>query len=156
MKRVCAGVLYASKGAHTIEIVVSMAHTLFSAQTERERERERKRKREGGRERKREGDRERGRENRSRIVRFIFKRMSGALAPFSYLVSGSAITNGRERRSCLGRVFNSKLGCIATTDSKYMVCIRQPLLKLKTWPKAGPVSQSLSMLVSYIPLAGTV
>ncbi len=54
-------------------------------------------------------------------------------------VAGSAITNGREPRSCLGRVFNSKLGCIAALDSKCMVCM-QPLLKLKTRPKACPVS----------------
>jgi hypothetical protein len=33
-------------------------------------------------------------------------------------MAGSVITNGREPRSCLGRVFNSKLGCIATPDSK--------------------------------------
>ncbi len=52
---------------------------------------------------------------------------------------GSAITNGREPRSCLGRVFNSKLGCIATLGSKCMVCMK-PLLKLKTPPKACPVS----------------
>jgi hypothetical protein len=57
----------------------------------------------------------------------------------------SAITNGREPKSCLGRVFNSKLGCIATPGSKYMVCM-QPLLKLKTRPKARPVSKSLSMI----------
>ncbi len=50
---------------------------------------------------------------------------------------GSAITNGREPRSCLGQVFNSELGCIATPGSKCMVCM-QPLLKLKTWPKAHP------------------
>jgi hypothetical protein len=56
-----------------------------------------------------------------------------------YVTPGRAITNGREPRSCLGRVFNSKLGCIATTGSKCMVCM-QPLLKLKVWPKAHPVS----------------
>jgi hypothetical protein len=39
----------------------------------------------------------------------------------------------------LGLVFNSKLGCIATPGSKCMVCM-QPLLKLKTQPKARPVS----------------
>jgi hypothetical protein len=50
-----------------------------------------------------------------------------------------AIINGREPRSCLGRVFNSKLGCIATLGSKCMVCM-QPLLQLKTWPEARPVS----------------
>ena len=53
--------------------------------------------------------------------------------------TGSAITNGREPRRSLGRAFNSKLGCIATPGSKFMVCM-QPLLKLKTRPKAGPVS----------------
>ncbi len=58
--------------------------------------------------------------------------------------AGSAITNGREPRSCLGQVFNSMLGCISTPGSKCMVCM-QPLLKLKTQPKARPVSQSLSI-----------
>ena len=45
----------------------------------------------------------------------------------------------REPRSCLGRVFNSKLGHSATLGSKCMVGM-QPLLKLKTRPKARPVS----------------
>ncbi len=53
--------------------------------------------------------------------------------------SGSVITNGREPRSCLGRVFNSKLGCIGTLGSKCTVS-KQPLLKLKTRPRARPVS----------------
>jgi hypothetical protein len=35
--------------------------------------------------------------------------------------TGSAITNGREPRSCLGRVFNSKLGCFATPGRKCKV-----------------------------------
>jgi hypothetical protein len=61
---------------------------------------------------------------------------------------GSAITNGREPRSCLGRVFNSKLGCIATPGSKCMECM-QPLLKLKTRPKAHPASLSLSMVDTF-------
>jgi hypothetical protein len=34
---------------------------------------------------------------------------------------GSAITNGREPRSCLDRVFNSKLGCFATLGRKCIV-----------------------------------
>jgi len=63
----------------------------------------------------------------------------------NYLASESAITNGREPRSCLAQIFNSKLGCIATVSSKCMVCM-QPLLKLKTWPSAHPVSYGLSML----------
>ncbi len=52
----------------------------------------------------------------------------------------SAITNGRETISCLGRVFNSKLGCFATLGRKCLVWCMQPLLKLKTRPKARPVS----------------
>jgi hypothetical protein len=51
----------------------------------------------------------------------------------------STITNGREPKSCLGRVFKSKLGCIATLGSKRMEGIH-PILKLKTWPWARPVS----------------
>ncbi len=54
-------------------------------------------------------------------------------------IAGSAITNGREPRSCLGRVFNSKLGHSATLGSKCMLGM-QHLLKLKTRPKARPVS----------------
>ncbi len=53
---------------------------------------------------------------------------------------GSAITNWREPRSCLGRVFNSKLGCFATPGCKCIVWRMQPLLTLKTRPKARPVS----------------
>ncbi len=56
-----------------------------------------------------------------------------------YSTSGSAITNGIEPISCLGRVFNSKLGHSATLGSKCMVGM-QPLLKLRTRPKACPVS----------------
>ncbi len=52
---------------------------------------------------------------------------------------GSAITNRREPSSCLVLVFNSKLGHSATLESKCMVGM-QPLVKLKTWPKARPVS----------------
>jgi hypothetical protein len=65
------------------------------------------------------------------------------LAPGSTAVehsTGSAISNGREPRSCLGRVFNFKLGCFATLGSKCIVLRMQPLLKLKTRPKARPVS----------------
>jgi hypothetical protein len=43
--------------------------------------------------------------------------------------SGSVKANGREPKTGLGRVFNSKLGCIAAPGSKGMVCM-QPLLKL--------------------------
>jgi len=54
---------------------------------ERERERVRKREREKERDKEREKERERKREGElSRIVIFILKGMTGALAPFSYLV----------------------------------------------------------------------
>jgi hypothetical protein len=69
--------LYACKGAHT----------LFTGQREGEREREgeRKREKEREREREKEGEKEeeRGRE-RKRVL--FLKGMTGALAPFSYLV----------------------------------------------------------------------
>ncbi len=56
-----------------------------------------------------------------------------------YALTGSATSNGREPESCMGRVFNSKLGHIATLCSKCMECM-QPLVKLKTWPRVCPVS----------------
>ncbi len=48
--------------------------------------------------------------------------------------AGSALSNGREPRSCLGRVFNFKLDRFASLHNKCMAHI-QPLLKLKTWPR---------------------
>jgi hypothetical protein len=78
-----------------------------------------------------------------KLVQVVSAFMHGEiLTPSQIVHPGSAITNRREPRSCLGRVFNSKLGCIATLGSKCMAaCIRmQPLLKLKTRPKARPVS----------------
>ena len=69
------------------------AHTLFTGQRERERKREREIKRERGIEREREkegerdGDRERERDVEYGCFIFIFNKMMGALAPFSYLVS---------------------------------------------------------------------
>jgi hypothetical protein len=45
------------------------------------------------------------------------------------LNAGSAKANRREPKTGLGRVFNYKLGCIATPGRKCMVCM-QPLLKL--------------------------
>jgi len=44
-------------------------------------------------------------------------------------VTGSTKASGREPKTGLGRVFNSKLGCIATLGNKCMVCM-QPRLKL--------------------------
>jgi hypothetical protein len=43
--------------------------------------------------------------------------------------TGSAKASGREPKTGLGRVYNSKLGCIATLGNKCMVCM-QPHLKL--------------------------
>jgi hypothetical protein len=57
---------------------------VLSTVREREREKERERKREGGREREREKERVRKRE-RELLFSFL-KGMTGALAPFSYLV----------------------------------------------------------------------
>ncbi len=54
--------------------------------------------------------------------------------------SGRAKANWREPKSCLGWVFNSKLGRIATLLSKCWARMLQPLLELKTRPRALPVS----------------
>jgi len=75
-----AGVLYACKGAHTIEIRdLYGTHSIQRSERERERERERKR------ERKRKGGRERCIICPELLFLFL-KAMMGALAPFSYLV----------------------------------------------------------------------
>ncbi len=70
------------------------------------------------------------------VMFFKYSPQGGAL----WVKAGSAITNGREPRSCLGWVFNSKLGCFATPGRQCIVWRMQPLLKLKTRPKARPVS----------------
>ncbi len=57
----------------------------------------------------------------------------------SLLATGSAISNGRVPKSCLGRVFNFKLGRVATMLGNCISSV-QPLLELKTWPKVHPVS----------------
>ncbi len=56
-----------------------------------------------------------------------------------YKAPGRAISNGREPRSCLGQVFNIKLGSFA---SKQLNCMAhtKPLLELKTRPRFRPVS----------------
>ncbi len=56
----------------------------------------------------------------------------------------SAKANGRERKSCLGRVFNFKLGCFVMCTITWLIQAR-PSLELKTWPRFPPVSISLSM-----------
>ncbi len=61
-----------------------------------------------------------------------------------YNQPGSAITNRREPRSCLGRVFNCMLGSF-TDNTKNVAACKWPLLKLKTLPRFCPVSSSLSM-----------
>ncbi len=57
---------------------------------------------------------------------------------------GSTITNGREPRSFVGRVFNCKLGSF-TDNAKNVAACKWPLLKLKTRPRFCRVSWSLSM-----------
>jgi len=74
------------------------------------------------------------------------------LRQISSTVPGSAITNGREPGSCLGRVFNFKLGSFVS--KKYNSKARtQPLLKLKTQPRFCPVSSSLSMTLRNLSTA---
>ncbi len=46
---------------------------------------------------------------------------------------GSVITTGREPRSCLGLVFNFKLGSF-TDNTKNVAACKWPLLKLKLGP----------------------
>jgi hypothetical protein len=67
------------------------------------------------------------------------EKRNGYVRMVKKVYAGSTITDGRESRSCFGRVLSSKLGCIVTLGSKCMVCM-QPLVKLKTQPKACPVS----------------
>ncbi len=62
--------------------------------------------------------------------------------------SGSTITNGREPRSCVGRVFNRKLGSF-TDNTKNVAACKRPFLKSKTRPRFCPVSWSLSMAQFY-------
>jgi hypothetical protein len=58
--------------------------------------------------------------------------------------TGSAVSNGRKTKSCLGQVFHSRLGSFAALCSKCF-SYKQPLLELKTRPKFSPVSSSLSV-----------
>ncbi len=51
----------------------------------------------------------------------------------------SATTNGREPRSCLGRVFSCKFGSF-TDNTKNVATCKWLLLKLKTQPRFCPVS----------------
>ncbi len=53
--------------------------------------------------------------------------------------SGSVTTKGREPRSCLGQVFNCKLGSFIDNNKNLVTC-KWPLLKLKTQPRFCPVS----------------
>jgi hypothetical protein len=60
----------------------------------------------------------------------------------------SLISNGREPSSCLGRIFNSKLGSFV---SKQRNCTArtQLLLELKIRPRFCPVSCSLSIFLRH-------
>ncbi len=55
---------------------------------------------------------------------------------------GSSKANGRELKSCLGRVLNSKAGSFARLSSKCMECL-QPSLKLKIQPKFCPFVEQM-------------
>ncbi len=96
------------------------------------------------------------------VERSVMKKHSSLLGPFvSYkenvlwtwplifkpLVKpwvGSAISKGREPRSCLGWVFNFKLGRFTWKHHKCAAC-KWPLLKLKPRPRFRPVSRSFAM-----------
>ena len=91
----CHGQTIAVWYACQLKFVHGVAHPLHRSEKERQRDRETareiKREEEGGRERKKERERVRKRRRErkrelSRIVVFILKGMTGALAPFSYLV----------------------------------------------------------------------
>jgi hypothetical protein len=71
--------------------------------------------------------------NEKELFEKIF--LDGTICP-----TGSVITNGREPKSCLGEVFISKYGHIAALSGKCLARMQQPLLELKTWPRARPVS----------------
>jgi hypothetical protein len=50
-----------------------------------------------------------------------------------------AKANGREPKTCLGQVFNYKLGCF--DDLHVLIYVgAHPYLKLKTWLRFSPVS----------------
>ncbi len=67
---------------------------------------------------------------------------------------GRAISNRREPRSCLGWVFNHKLGSFTWKQHKCTAC-KRPLLKLKTRPRFRPVVWSLSMYEAILEPIGT-
>ena len=54
------------------------------------------------------------------------------------------MSNGREPKSCLGQVFNFKLGCFVMCTIAWSTQA-QPSLMLKTQPRFCPVSLTLSM-----------
>jgi hypothetical protein len=80
---------------------------------------------------------------------YLTQTLSMSIIESLWVGAGSAVTCRREPKSCLGRVFNSKLGCITALLSKCSARMPQPLLELKTRPRARPVSLSLSMVGLY-------
>ncbi len=82
----------------------------------------------------------------------IHNTLMGSLHPqWSYTRSAKA--NGREHKSCLGRVFNFKLGCFVMCTIGWHIQAR-PSQEWKTWPRFHPVSLSLPM--TYIMAAVTI
>jgi hypothetical protein len=63
--------------------------------------------------------------------------------------AGSAKANGREPKSCLGRVFNFKLDCFVVYNCMAYIQVL-PSLQWKTRPRFRPVSLSLSMTRAFI------
>ncbi len=56
-----------------------------------------------------------------------------------YQKPGSVKANGREPTTCLGRVFNYKLGCFESVHA-FIYVDTHPRLELKTRPGFSPVS----------------
>ncbi len=74
------------------------------------------------------------------IVEFLPTYMKNIVLDYN----GSAKANGREPKSCLGRVFNFKFGCFVMCTVACPIQAR-PSLELKTRPRFRPVSLSLTM-----------
>jgi hypothetical protein len=74
-------------------------------------------------------------------------------SPSTNTTAGSMKANGREPKSCLGQVFNLKLGCFVMCTIAWSIQV-QPSLQWKTRHRFCPVSLSLSTTTAifWIPL----
>jgi hypothetical protein len=88
-----------------------------------------------------------------RLVKF-FSSPNNSKLYLSYAQTGSAKAIGREPKSCLGQVFNFKLGCFVRCTIAWPIQVR-PSLQWKTRPRFRPVSLSLSMAQIIFPAGFT-